>query len=424
MKLLINALLPTASTAFKRVNVLFNEKFVKFSTDELKVDDEVEIIDANGWIILPGGVDPHVHILGSASAAAADLESISKIALEGGWTSLAELSYHTENPIFSPADLKKAVALVNEHAWTSIALWGHVNIDEYPYHAESAQELWTKGVVGIALTAPAPNRAIPEISFTEIMDLFLDIYESDTAFAFQGFDHESHAEFSHLAQMEAIKKILRRMQENPIHIPRVSSFATIEFINSISKRSDISFALACSDLMALFASESFSLQHSCDFADTEEYRNQLFELLRTNKLYLISNSIAPKAKKTDYCELFIGDDPQLLGHSYLWVLSELWKKRKVPLATCIKMTSENASKRLGLYPQKGCLEAGSDADFLLYNPEAVTKLKNNAELTGTFEKIFIRGLQVAGKGFESVRNGGFLARTNSPKRRHNNTTWI
>lgn len=424
MKLLINALLPTASTAFKRVNVLFNERFLKFSTDELKVDDEVEIIDAKGWIILPGGVDPHVHILGKASTAAADLSSISKAALEGGWTTLAELSYHTENPVFGLPDLKKTVALIEEEAWTSMALWGHVNIDEYPYHAESAQELWAKGVVGIALTAPAPNKAIPEISFTEIMDLFLDIYESDTAFAFQGFDHESHAEFSHLAQMEAIKKILRRMQENPIHIPRISSFATIEFINSISKRSDISFALACSDMMALFTGEHFMLQHSCDFGDNEETKNLLFELLRTNKLYLISNSIAPEAKQTDYCELFKGDNPELVRHSYLWVLSELWKKRKVPLATCLKMTSENAAKRLGLYPQKGCLEAGSDADFLLYNPEATTVLGNKLELTGAFESIFIKGMLVAGKGIESNKNGGFVARTNSPKRRHNNTTWI
>jgi len=420
MKLLTNALLPTSSSAFKRVNVLFNDRFIKFSQDEIRVEDEVELIDAQGQIMLPGGIDPHVHILGKDSTAAKDIERITKTALEGGWTTLAELSFHSESPVFSVHDLKKKAELFDQAAWTALALWGQVNIDEYPYHAESAQEIWAKGVVGISLAAPSPNPAIPEISFTEIMDLFLDIYESDTAFAFQGFDHENHASFSQLAQMDAIKKILRRMQENPIHIPRVSSFPTIEFINSISKRSDISFAISFSDFMGLFDQENFTYTHSCDF---DEFSDVLFELLRTNKIYLLSNSVAPQARSETYSELFNGDDSSLLSFSYLWALSELWKKRKVPLATCLKMTSENAAKRLGLYPRKGCLEAGSDADFVLYNPEEKTLIGKN-ELSGSFTSVFLQGEQVAGKGFKTIRKGGFLPRSSNPKRRHNNTTWI
>lgn len=427
MKLLTNALLPTSSTAFKRVNVLFNDKFVKFSQDEIRVEDEVELIDAKGQILLPGGIDPHVHILGKDSTAEKDIDSITKTALEGGWTTLAELSYHTESPVFSLGDLKKKAELFDQSSWTAMALWGHVSIDEYPYHAESAQELWSKGVVGISLAAPSPNPAIPEISFTEIMDLFLDIYESDTAFGFQGFDHENHGSFSQLAQKDAIKKILRRMQENPIHIPRVASFPTIEFINSISKRSDISFALAISDLMALYDPERFTFTHDCDFnqsGETGVYENLLFELLRTNKVYLLSNCSSGNLPKGEFCELFRGDDPEIMSYSYLWVLSELWKKRKVPLGTCLKMTSENAAKRLGLYPRKGCLEAGSDADFLLYDPEQSIIINKKNELNGAFTSIFLQGEQVAGENYKTIRKGGFIARSASPKRRHNNTTWI
>jgi len=425
MKLLVNALLPTLSVAFKRVNILFDEKIVKISADEIAVDDDVEMLDAKGMIILPGGIDPHVNILGSDTTAADDLSNLTKTAMEGGWTTLAELSYHTRSPIFTPTDLKNKTDLLNANAWTDMALWGHVDIGEYPYHAEAAQELWSKGVVGIALAAPAPNDAISEISFTEIMDLFLDIYESDTAFAFQGYDHENHAAYSFTAQMDAIKKILRRMQENPIHIPRVSSFPTIEFINTISKRSDISFAICVSDLMAMFDGETYAYDHECDFT---EYIDLLYELLGTKKIYLLSNCSATPTEDADYCELFGGTKPEIFKYSYLWVLSELWKKRKVTLGTCIKMTSENAAKRLGIYPQKGCLEVGSDADFVLYDPETITKVKTaqgkQTELIGHFESVFLKGTQVAGNGMKPKRNGGYLARSTNPKRRHNNTTWI
>lgn len=425
MKLLLNASLPTASAALKRVNVLFDDKIIKVSADIPSLDEDVETIDVKGLIILPGGIDPHTHILGEDTSAATDLSLITKNALEGGWTTLGELSYHTQSPIFSPQDLKNKAALLNEKVWTATALWGHVDISDYPYHAEAAQELWGKGIIGLALAAPSPNPAIAEISFTEIMDLFLDIYESDTAFGFQGFDHDTYPEYNFNSQMDAIKKLLRRMQENPIHIPRVSSYPTIEFINTISKRSDISFATCISDLMATYNCETFQHVNTCDFA---EYVDLLFELIRTNKIYLLSNCVAPDLLNAKQDEVFKGCSKDTLAYSYLWVLSEFWKKRKVPLATCIKMTSENAAKRMGIYPQKGSLDPGSDADFVLYNPEVTSSFVSNCgkefELTGGFTAVYLKGEQVAGDGFTSTRRGYFLPRSSNPKRRHNHYTWI
>lgn len=424
MKLLINALLPTSSTALRRVNMLFDEKIIKVSTDEIDAPDETEVIDAQGLILLPGGVDPHVHILGKAATAAKDVEKLSKTALEGGWTTLAELSYHTEEPVFDPTRLKSRKELFDKHSYVDMALWGQVDITDYPYHAEAAQELWGKGVVGISLCAPSPNPAVAEISFTEIMDLFLDIYESDTAFAFQGYDHELYPKYSFESQRDAVKKILRRMQENPIHIPRVPAWATIEFINSISKRSDISYALCFADLIRFYHPEAKLPGYDFDFSDPE---NLLPDLIRTNKIYLLSNCSAPHPDKQAACELFQGQEMQGLEYSYLWVLSELYARRKVPLATCIKMTSENAAKRMGLYPVKGSLDKGADADFVLYDPNGKSPHPSpdpHLEITGCFSSVYLRGEQVAGTNFKTRRKGAFVPRHTNPKRRYNNTTWI
>lgn len=417
-------MLPTSSTALRKVNMLFEDKIIKISTDEIDAPDDTEVIDAKGQILLPGGVDPHVHMLSKADTAAKDVAKLTQAALEGGWTTLAELSYHTEEPVFDLIKLQTRKELFDKHAFVDVALWGQVDITDYPYHAEAAQELWSKGVVGISLCAPSPNPAIAEISFTEIMDLFLDIYESDTAFAFQGYDHELYPEYSFDAQRDAIKKILRRMQENPIHIPRVPAWATIEFINSISKRSDISYALCFADLIRFYHPEARLGGMAYDFTDPE---NLLPELIRTNKIYLLSNCSAPHPSKQTNCELFQGQEMQGLAYSYLWVLSELYGKRKVPLATCIKMTSENAAKRLGLYPVKGSLDKGSDADFVLYDPQGKPTFKSPdplLEINGCFNSIYLRGEQVAGAKYKTRRMGTHLLRHTNPKRRYNNTTWI
>jgi hypothetical protein len=422
MKLFTNASLPTSSTAFKRVNVLFDEKIARISHDEIQSDDISEVIDLKGNILLPGAIDAHSHILADKDSGKA-LSRISKAALSGGWTTLAELSYFSPKPIFSLDDLLGAQKLIRDNSWVDMALWGNVDISDYPYHAEAALELWAQGVVGIALMSPSPNPGIPTLSFTEIMDLFMDIYESDTAFAFQGYDYETTRQFSFSAQSDAIKKILRRMQENPIHIPRVASFATIEFINSISKRSDISYSLCLSDLMQFLSGIDLARHIALD--DPED---QLFTLLRTNKIYMLSNNVESPSVPADAEEAFRGTSEKLLPYSYLWALSELWKKRKVPLATVIKMTSENTAKRLGIYPVKGCLEAGSDADFVIYDPQKENLFTapdgSEHKIEGAIESVYIRGRRAFHKGKAAPAAGTFLARSTNPKRRHNSTTWI
>ncbi len=419
MKLFINASLPTSSNALKRVNVLFDEKIIKISADEISHEEEPEIIDLKGKVLLPGAVEAHSHLLSGKKTIKKDLSKAGKSAVKGGWTTLAEMSYHSKDPIFESYDLKDMIKAIQGVAHPDMSFWAHVDVDNYPYYAESAQELWNKGVVGIALMTPSPNPAVSSMSFTEIMDLFMDIYESDTEFAFQGYDVDCHNEYSFAAQMDGIKKILRRMQENPIHIPRVSSYLTIEFINSISKRSDISFGLNMTDLMHMLEPEAFPTPWATDFAD---YYAELYELLRTNKIYLLSNS--PCETNVD-SELFNGNPADLMEYSYLWLLSELWKKRKIALATCLKMVSENPAKRLGIYPKKGCLDAGSDADFVIYDPGVTTKIKSpngsEIELTGALEQVWLRGkLQEP----DSPPEGEFVARVQSPKRRHNKRSWI
>lgn len=423
MKLFINASLPTSSNALKKVNVLFDEKIIKISADEIVTEESPEIIDLKGAILLPGAVDPHSHLLDQSKDQAKTLRSSTKHALQGGWTTVAELSYISPRPIFGPEDLNKFKELVAGNSYVDMPVWGSVNIDDYPYHAEGAQLLWNKGVVGLSLASPSPNPAVQEMSFAEIMDLFLDIYESDTSFAFQGYDEELGRGFDIGSQREAIKKLLRRSQENPIHIPRVSSYDTTEFINSISKRSDITYAITISDMMELFDGIANPAGYITDW---NEYQDMFFDLLRTNKIYIFSNNA--ESHLTDVSEAYRGTPVDLMRISYVWILSEFWKRRKIPLSSCIKMVSENPAKRLGIYPVKACLEAGSDADFVIYDPEDTTTYTTTGgesrTLTGAIKSVWLRGNQAFNGKKTAEPTGVFLPRHANPKRRHNKTTWI
>ena len=162
-----------------------------------------------------------------------------------------------------------------------------------------------------------------------------------------------------------------------------------------------------------------------DFASAEE-KQELIHLVRTNKLYTVSHNAGICDEEQE--PLFACEAPDLMPYSYLWMLSELWKKRRVPLATVIKMVSENPAKRLGIYPEKGCIAVGSDADFVILDPTVNTIMPLNdhqeMELEGHIDSVWIKGEMAVEMGEILERRGGYLPRMHTPRRRHNKRSWI
>jgi len=80
---------------------------------------------------------------------------------------------------------------------------------------------------------------------------------------------------------------------------------------------------------------------------------------------------------------------------------------KISLNQMVALTSTNASKLFGLYPKKGTIEIGSDADIIVWDPNGITDIsaKNqtqNVDYTpyegfkqfGRIKHVFLRGNQV------------------------------
>jgi dihydroorotase-like cyclic amidohydrolase len=86
------------------------------------------------------------------------------------------------------------------------------------------------------------------------------------------------------------------------------------------------------------------------------------------------------------------------GLLYPVLLSEGHHKRGLSLATCAELVSANPAKAFGLYPVKGAIAVGSDADFAIVDLDTerpvTTALLHSAQDHTPFEGVRLRGWPV------------------------------
>jgi dihydropyrimidinase len=96
-----------------------------------------------------------------------------------------------------------------------------------------------------------------------------------------------------------------------------------------------------------------------------------------------------------------------VGDRMVIMWTEAVTKRKMTANQFVKLTATNPAKIFGLYPQKGSILPGSDADLVIWDPEQEIKygvefsqqrtdynLYEGWHLTGYPEKVFLRGKMI------------------------------
>lgn len=423
--------------------------------ENLEVPAGTRVIDATGKFVFPGFIDPHVHIYlpFMGTYAKDDYDSASRAALVGGTTTLIEMCCpsRTENSLESfelwkskadglsacdftfhmgvsrfdkdtEKDLREIVSrgISSFKVFLAYKNFFGVNDDELYQTMKLAKEL------GVIVTAHCENETLVAIKQQELLA--------------QGKTGPQWHEPSRPVTVEAsgVEHLLRfaEMTGASVYIVHTSCKGAVEAAIA-GKQRGLDVAVETVAPYLVFDNTYAELP---DFEGAKyvmsppirakEHQEYLWDALHRGDVNTVATDHAPfdfavqKEMGRDDFTLIPNGIPSV-EHRIDVLYSYGYRKGKIDLHRLVDSGSTQAAKLFGLFPRKGTIAVGSDADLVIYDPNyrGTLSAKTHQMATdysafegwpveGRAEIVTVRGkIQVEnGKFVGELGHGKFLAR--------------
>lgn len=393
--------------------------------------DENELIDGEGLLLIPGAIDPHTHFDDPGYTWREDFYHGSLGAIAGGVSTIFDMPCTSVPPVTNVIAFYNKMKIVSPNAWCDFRLWGGISADslDSPLWKNHIEQLKNAGAIAFKTYVISGMDSFPQLTYDDYkkilkfaaeIDVLIGVHAEDPeiiANATAKISGDSPKDYTASRPVDAEVTAIRRVGEiagetgAKIHIVHVSSGSGAEEIARLQKRGVNISGETCPQYLAFTIDDLCRLGSVLKCAPpvrSKEENEKLWSFLGKSISFLATDH-APCSEKEKNTGNFMTDYSGMPGVELMlpFALHYGYHQEKMTLEEVIKFTSENAAKRFGLYPQKGSLKIGADADFALVNLNTMNKveaekLKSKGKFTpfdgktfcGSVEQTFIRGERV------------------------------
>ena len=350
-----------------------------------------KVIDASDKFIIPGLIDAHVHMPWESDGVSSgdDFASGTRAAVYGGVTTIIDFAVPQvgESP---SAAVQRRLKEANGACYTDFSIHAVINHFDESLPAEITR-LVQRGIPSFKLYMLYPGLKLNSGEIYQAMSLVKDAGGMIMVHAEDGgiiqvlrnqFSKEGkRAPIYHylsspaIAEAAAVNQMLFLNKDvgGKLYFVHVSSAASLGLISQARKGGQAVYAETCPHYLTLTAEE---YKHSngylfivCPSLKTAEDRDALWAGIVNGEVNVVSTDHCPftKVQKEEHRENFTAVPPGLPGVETrlpLLLTGGYWQ-RHVPLKRIVELTSYNPARIFGLFPKKGALQVGSDADLVV-----------------------------------------------------------
>jgi dihydropyrimidinase len=422
-------------------DILIEDGRVRMIGRDIPVGDDVEVHDATGLLVLPGGVDVHTHLDWEFGVARTvdTFGTGTRAAAFGGTTTVVDFcnQNHGQSPLAGLEDWYKRAASA------CVDVGAHMIIlDPTEQALADMNVLMTKeGVTSFKLFTAYPGvLMVDDGIIMKTMKVAnkaggMCSIHAENGYVIQELVNNALAAGNlspkyHMltrpqeAEAEATSRAIRiaEMADAPVYIVHLSAAGALEAVMTARDCGQTVFAETCTHYLFLTSDEydrpgfeGAKFVMSPPLRDPED-QDALWEGLMTRDLDVIATDHCPFRIEQGGFEL---KSTKLLGtgafnkipngapgieERMTMVFNGAVHDRNMSINRFVELTSTTPAKLFGMFPRKGTIAVGSDGDIVLFDPGTEWTIRaaenhgnmdyslfEDFDVTGKVQKVFTRG---------------------------------
>ncbi|RLQ95509.1 dihydropyrimidinase [Falsibacillus albus] len=435
-KIIKNGVIVTASDTYE-AEILIEDGVIKAIGHDLQAND-AEVVDAKGCYVFPGGIDPHTHLdmpfggtvtkddfeTGTIGAAFGGTTTVIDFCLTNKGVPLANAinAWHAKSKDKAVIDygfhlmiaeitedvLNQLPSVINEEGITSFKVFmAYKNV----FQADDAtlyRTLLAAKELGALVMVHAENGDVIDYLTTKALE------EGNTSPIYHALTRPPEVE----GEATGRASRLTGLADSQLYVVHVSCADAADRIAEARKKGWNVWGETCPQYLVL----DQSYLEKPDFEGAKyvwspplrEKWNQekLWTALKNGELQTIGSdqcSFDFKGQKDlgkdDFTKIPNGGP--IIEDRMTILFSEGVKKGRISLNQFVDLTSTRAAKLFGLFPQKGTIAVGTDADIVIYDPNAERTLSAETHHLAVDYSAF-EGMEVTGEPVSVLSRGEYV----------------
>ncbi len=380
-----------------RADILIEDEQVSLIGKTLDIEAD-KVIDASGKLVIPGGIDPHTHMdlpFGGTSSSD-DFFTGTRAAAFGGTTTIIDFAVQNKGE-----SMLKGVDTWHAKAQGKAVIdYGFhlITTDFEDSHKPEMFKLIDEGITSFKLFMAYPGVFLSDdatiyramsaagergglvcmhaengIVINEIIKKFLA--EGRTAPKYHALTRPT------LAEAEGVHRAiaLAEMAETPVYIVHLSCTDALNQVRQARNRGVLAFAETCPQYLFLSIDDYGDDWNGAKYVMTPPLREkhnqaELWKGLRMDDLHVIATDHCPFCMK-DQKELGRDDFSKIpngapgVEYRMELIYNGGVVENRISLNRFVELTSTAAAKMFGMFPKKGTIAVGSDADIVIFDTE-------------------------------------------------------